>query len=328
MNRQEPTMELSSLKLIAGSSPHITSGQTTAVIMRDVVIALIPAFAMSVYFFGTNALLVVLTTVAAGVLAEYLCNKIMRKPVSIGDWSAAVTGVLLAFNLPPSIPLWIAAIGSVFAVVIVKQLFGGLGRNFVNPALAARAFLMASWPVQMTTWTNPFLDTICSATPLAVIKKGGEAQGAIPPQILDLFTGNTAGCIGETSAIAILIGAAYLVVRKVITLEIPASFIGTVALMTWVFGGASLFSGNVLYHLFAGGLMLGAFFMATDYSTSPVTFKGRIIFGIGCGIIASSIRLYGGYPEGVCYSILLMNLAVPLINKYTLPKSFGGKNHA
>ena len=321
-------MELKAAKLIAGSSPHINSGRTTADIMRDVVIALIPALAMSLYFFGMKAAFVILTTVSACVAAEYVCRKIMRKPVSIGDWSAALTGLLLAFNLPPSIPLWMAAVGGIFAIVITKQLFGGLGRNFINPALAARAFLMASWPVQMTTWTTPFLDTISSATPLAIIKKGSEAQGVLPPQILDLFTGNVAGCIGETSAIALLIGAGYLVIRRVITLEIPAAFIGTVALMTWVLGGPTLFTGNVLYHIFAGGLMLGAFFMATDYTTSPVTLKGKIIFGTGGGILTSVIRLYGGYPEGVCYSILLMNLTVPLIDKYTLPKSFGGTHNA
>jgi electron transport complex protein RnfD len=321
-------MELNAAKLIAGSSPHINSGRTTADIMRDVIIALIPALAMSLFFFRLKAAFVIFTTVTACVAAEYICRKIMRKPVSIGDWSAALTGLLLAFNLPPSIPLWMAAVGGVFAIVITKQLFGGLGRNFINPALAARAFLMASWPVQMTTWTAPFLDTVTSATPLAIIKKGSEAQGILPPQILDLFTGNVSGCIGETSAAALLIGAAYLVIRRVITLEIPAAFIGTVAIMTWTLGGHALFTGNVLYHIFAGGLMLGAFFMATDYTTSPVTLKGKIIFGTGCGILTSVIRLYGGYPEGVCYSILLMNLTVPLIDKYTLPRSFGGKKHA
>jgi len=217
----------------------------------------------------------------------------------------------------------VAAIGGVFAIVVAKQLFGGLGMNFINPALAARAFLMASWPVFMTTWTTPMVDAVSSATPLAIIKSA-EAAGATPPSIAQLFLGNVAGCLGETSALAILVGAAYLVVRRVITLETPLAFIGTVAAMTWVLGGKGLFSGDVPYHLFAGGLMLGAFFMATDYPTSPITWKGKIIFGVGCGLLTSVIRLYGGYPEGVCYSILLMNLAVPIIDKFTVPKSFGG----
>ncbi|HNR88035.1 MAG TPA: RnfABCDGE type electron transport complex subunit D [Spirochaetota bacterium] len=309
--------------LIAGSSPHLRSDATARRIMLDVLIALVPATAAAVYFFGVRAALVIAVTTAASVLAEFVSNKIMKKPITIGDLSAAVTGLLLAFNLPPGIPLWVAAIGGVFAIVVAKQLFGGLGMNFINPALAARAFLMASWPVFMTTWTTPMVDAVSSATPLAIIKSA-EAAGATPPSIAQLFLGNVAGCLGETSALAILVGAAYLVVRRVITLETPLAFIGTVAAMTWVLGGKGLFSGDVPYHLFAGGLMLGAFFMATDYPTSPITWKGKIIFGVGCGLLTSVIRLYGGYPEGVCYSILLMNLAVPIIDKFTVPKSFGG----
>ncbi|MGL4370234.1 MAG: RnfABCDGE type electron transport complex subunit D [Spirochaetota bacterium] len=318
-------MECENMKLTAGSSPHLRSGQTTVSIMRDVIIALLPALAAGIYFFRMKAFLVIAVTLAACVLSEYLYNKITKKPMTIRDCSAAVTGILLAFNLPPSIPLWMAAFGGVFAIIITKMLFGGLGRNFINPALAARAFMMASWPVAMTTWTTPLLDTVSSATPLAIIKKGSESANVIPPDITQLFIGNVAGCIGETSAIALLLGAAYLLIRRVITWEIPFFFIGTVAFMTWMLGGQTLFTGNVLYHLFAGGLMLGAFFMATDYTTSPVTFKGKIIMGIGCGLLTSVIRLYGGYPEGVCYSILIMNLAVPLIDKFTMPKSFGGK---
>jgi len=316
-------VELKTGILIAGSSPHLRSDATARRIMLDVLIALVPATAAAVYFFGVRAALVIAVTTAASVLAEFVSNKIMKKPITIGDLSAAVTGLLLAFNLPPGIPLWVAAIGGVFAIVVAKQLFGGLGMNFINPALAARAFLMASWPVFMTTWTTPMVDAVSSATPLAIIKSA-EAAGATPPSIAQLFLGNVAGCLGETSALAILVGAAYLVVRRVITLETPLAFIGTVAAMTWVLGGKGLFSGDVPYHLFAGGLMLGAFFMATDYPTSPITWKGKIIFGVGCGLLTSVIRLYGGYPEGVCYSILLMNLAVPIIDKFTVPKSFGG----
>lgn len=317
-------VELNTNLYVASSSPHFRDAPSIRRIMVDVVIALVPAAAAAVYFFGMKAALVIAVTTAACVLAELAMCKIMKKPVTVGDMSAVVTGVLLAFNLPPSIPLWIAALGGVFAIVVVKQLFGGLGMNFINPALAARAFLMASWPVAMTTWTNPLVDTVSSATPLAILK-GGEAAGIAAPAIRDLFIGSVAGCIGETSALAILIGAAYLVIRRIITLDTPLAFIGTAAAMTWVLGGKTLFTGDVLYHLFAGGLMLGAFFMATDYPTAPITTRGRIIFGAGCGLLTAVIRLYGGYPEGVCYSILIMNLTVPLIDRYLVPKSFGGE---
>ena len=316
-------MEQNRSLLIAGSSPHLRSDATAQKIMLDVIISLLPAAGAAGYFFGAKAALVIAVTVAASVAAEFIANKVMKKPVTVGDLSAAVTGLLLAFNLPPSIHPALAAIGGFFAIIVAKQLFGGLGMNFINPALAARAFLMASWPVAMTTWTNPHLDTLSSATPLALIK-GVEGVTGVMPSISDLFLGNVAGSLGETSAVALLIGAAYLVARRIITLEIPLAFIGTTALMTWALGGKSLFTGNVPYHLFAGGLVLGAFFMATDYPTSPTTANGRLIFGIGCGLLTAVIRLYGGYPEGVCYSILLMNLAVPLIDKFSVPKSFGG----
>jgi len=311
------------INLIAGSSPHIKSGESTQKIMRDVIIALIPAFLASVYYFKVQAAMLVLVTVTSCVLAEYIWSRIAKKPNTISDLSAVVTGILLAFNLSPAVPVWIAAIGGFFAIIIVKQLFGGLGHNFVNPALAARAFMMASWPVQMTTWQLPGWDAVSTATPLALIKKGSEAVGTLP-RISDLFLGNIGGTIGETSALALLIGAAYLIVRRVITPELPLTYIATVGLMTWMLGGESLFTGNFVYHIFSGGLILGAFFMATDYVTSPVTFKGRIIMGVGCGLLTSIIRLYGGYPEGVSYSILLMNLVVPMIDRYLIPKSFGG----
>lgn len=309
--------------LLAGSSPHIHSSENVKKIMRDVITALIPAAIASIYFFRLKAVLLILVTVLSCVLAEFIWSKITKKENTVSDLSAAVTGVLLAFNLSPQVPLWIAAIGGVFAIIIVKQLFGGLGHNFVNPALAARAFLMASWPVQMTGFMAPGADAVSSATPLALIKNGSEAAGQLPG-LTDLFTGNIGGCIGETSVLALLIGAAYLLARRVISFETPAAFIGTVALMTWVLGGDKPFTGDFLYHILAGGLMLGAFYMATDYTTSPVTFKGRIIMGVGCGLLTSVIRLYGGYPEGVSYSILLMNLVVPMIDRYIIPKSFGG----
>ncbi len=317
---------------MAGSSPHIRSGESTRKLMLDVIIALMPAAVAAVFFFGLKALLLIIVTVASCMVSEYISARLMKKPCTISDLSAAVTGMLLAFNLSPSVPLWVAAIGGAFAVVIVKQLFGGLGHNFVNPALAARAFLMASWPVYMTTWETPaadsvssatYADAVSSATPLALLKMGPVTADALP-SLTELFTGNVGGCIGETSALALLIGAAYLLIKRVISIEIPAAFIGTVGIMTWIFGGERLFTGNFLYHIMAGGLIIGAFFMATDYTTSPVTARGRIIMGVGCGLLTSVIRLYGGYPEGVSYSILLMNLAVPLIDRYMVPKSFGG----
>lgn len=308
---------------IVSSSPHIKGRDSTKRIMLDVIIALLPAAAAAVYYFRTRAAILIIATIAACVVFEYITCRIMKKKSTIGDFSAAVTGLLLAFNLSPNVPVWVAVIGGGFAIIIVKQLFGGLGHNFVNPALAARAFLMASWPAAMTTWTIPGGDAVSSATPLALIKKGSEAAGQLP-SLPDLFFGNVGGCIGETSALALLAGAAYLFARRVISWEIPAAFIVTVALMTWVLGGERPFQGDFLYHVLAGGLLLGAFFMATDYTTSPVTFTGRLIMGAGCGLITSVIRLYGGYPEGVSYSILLMNLVTPLIDRYLIPGSFGG----
>jgi len=314
---------------IISSSPHIRSGNSTEKIMTDVVIALLPATMAGVYFFGFNAAAVILVSLLSCILSEYLSSKILKRGNTLSDFSAVVTGLLLALNMPPSVPLWIVAVGGFIAIVIVKQIFGGIGQNFMNPAMAARVILLVSWPAQMTTWVNPRTDVTSSATPLALIKKGKEAADAALPSYMDLLWGNVAGCIGETSVIALLIGAAYLVARRVISLEIPLSLIGTVALFTWIFGGDTLFSGNALYHVMAGGLILAAFFMATDYTTSPVTWKGRLIMGIGCGIITSVIRLYTGYAEGVSFGILIMNVAVPLIDRFSVPKSFGGeKIHA
>ena len=311
------------INLLAGSSPHIRRGVPTQGIMRDVIIALLPAALCSVIFFKVQAAMLILVTVVSCVAAEYAWCRLTKKENTLTDLSAVVTGLLLAFNLPPALPPWIAAIGGVFAIIIVKQLFGGLGHNFVNPALAARAFMVASWPVQMTSWQEPGWDAVSTATPLAVMKSG-EAAGQLP-ELWDMFLGNTGGCIGETSVLALLIGAVYLLVIRVISPVLPLVFIGTVGFMTWMLGGSEgLFTGDFVYHIFAGGLILGAFFMATDYTTSPVTFRGRIVMGIGCGLLTSIIRLYGGYPEGVSYSILLMNLVVPIIDRYMIPESFGG----
>ena len=305
-------------KLYVTSSPHFRSEDSVERIMLDVVIALMPALIAGIIIFGIRALFITVLCVAFSVATEAVIQILTHKEVTINDFSAVVTGILLAFNLPVSIPWWIAAIGSIFAIAIVKQVFGGLGHNFMNPALAARAFLLASWPVPMSHFT---VDGIASATPLAIIK-GTEASGNLP-SLFNMFIGLKGGVIGEVSIFALLIGAVYLLIRRVITLRIPLSYILTVAVLTWVLGKNGLFTGDPLYHIMAGGLILGAFFMATDYTTSPVTPKGQIIFGIGCGIFTSIIRLYGGYPEGVSYSILLMNIATPIIDKYTAPKVFG-----
>lgn len=309
-------------ELIATSSPHINSKESTQKIMLDVIIALLPAALAAIYFFRVKAALLIIVTVAACVLSEYITTRILKRKNTVSDLSAAVTGLLLAFNLSPEVPLWMAAIGGAFAIVIVKQLFGGIGHNFVNPALAARAFMMASWPVPMTTFVSPGPDAVSTATPLAIL--GGAEVAGQSPYLTDIIVGNIGGCIGETSSIALLIGAAYLIYKRIISWEIPVTFIGTVVIITWILGGDTLFTGDFVYHVFSGGLILGAFFMATDYTTSPVTSKGRLIMGFGCGFITSVIRLYGGYPEGVSYSILLMNLVVPLIDRYLVPRSFGG----
>ncbi|PHO08176.1 NADH:ubiquinone oxidoreductase [Thermoanaerobacterium thermosaccharolyticum] len=305
-------------KLYVTSSPHFRSEDSVERIMLDVVIALMPALIAGIIIFGIRVLFITVLCIIFSVATEAVIQILTHKEVTINDFSAVVTGILLAFNLPVSIPWWIAAIGSIFAIAIVKQVFGGLGHNFMNPALAARAFLLASWPVPMSRFT---VDGITSATPLAIIK--GTESSCELPSLFNMFIGLRGGTIGEVSIFALLIGAVYLLIRKVITLRIPLSYILTVAVLTWVLGKNGLFTGDPLYHIMAGGLILGAFFMATDYVTSPVTPKGQIIFGIGCGIFTSIIRLYGGYPEGVSYSILLMNIATPLIDRYTTPKVFG-----
>lgn len=311
--------------LIVSHAPHINGSDTVPKIMLDVIIALMPALIAGVFVFGMRALIVALTCVISSAAAEYIWCIILKKPNSTGDLSAVVTGLILALNVPASLPLWMAVIGSVFAIIIVKQFFGGIGHNFMNPALGARAFLMASWALAMTRWYTPGThlplfgvpDAVTSATPLA-------AGSADKFSYLTLFLGNHGGCIGETSALAILIGAAYLVIRRVIRLRVPLIFIGTVAVGIWIFGGSGgLFTGDPLYQILSGGLMLGACFMATDYTTSPTTPKGQIVFALGCGIITVLIRIWGGYPEGVSYSILLMNVATPLIERLTAPKRYG-----
>lgn len=302
---------MSDVYLKASSSPHIRAKKDVRVIMRDVVIALLPALIVSIYYFGMDALILTLISIFTAVISETLIEKIMKKPITINDWSAVVTGMLLAFNLPSTAPWWLAVIGSAFAILIVKHAFGGLGQNFVNPALAARAFLLSSWGTRMTAFEWP--DIVGTATPLGMLATG---EGQLP-SYLDLFLGNVAGCLGETSAIALLLGGCYLLYRKVITWKIPVVYLATVGVITFIVGS------DPIYHLLSGGLMLGAIFMATDYATSPSTSKGQIIYALGCGILTSIIRLWGGYPEGVSYSILLMNVATPIIDKFIVPKVYG-----
>lgn len=318
-------IELENTRYLVSSSPHIRSGETTQRIMLDVIIALMPALFAGVFYFGFRALTLTVTAVVFAAAAEAVMQKILGKPITLNDLSAVVTGILLAFNVPATLPLWIAAVGSIFAIVIAKQCFGGLGYNFINPALAARAMLLASWPVRMTAWVAPGADAVSTATPLAVIKGGLEGVSSATqaiPSIWDLFSGNVGGCIGETSALALIIGGAYLVYRKVISPRIPVVYIASVAVFAFLFSGFDAYM--TVYHILAGGLFLGAIFMATDYATSPMSPKGQMIFAIGCGFLTSIIRFFGGYPEGVSYSILIMNVATPLIDRYTMPKKFGG----
>ena len=315
-------------ELTISSSPHVHSPVTTQTIMRDVLIALAPALIGSVYFFGFRALLVTLISVSACVFFEWLWCKLMKQSCKVYDLSACVTGVLLAFVCPPTIPYWTIILGDLFAIILVKMLFGGIGKNIVNPALAGRAF-MFSWPVAMSTWVkvglehaaNPFttVDIVTEATPLAAMH-----QGQLPNvTILDSFLGNIGGCIGETSALLLLIGFVYLLARKVITARIPLAYIGTVAVLSLLFPMGHDSLTWMGYQLFTGGLMLGAIFMATDYVTSPLTKLGQIVYGIGCGVLTIVIRYFGGYNEGVSYAILIMNCFVVLLDRIGRPTKFG-----
>lgn len=306
---------------VVSGTPHVRSKESIQSIMRDVIIALIPATAVGIYYFGIPALITIVVSIVSSVFFEWLYQKAMKKPVTVSDLSAVVTGLLLALNLPASAPIWVPIVGSAFAIIFAKQLFGGLGQNFINPALAGRAFLVASYPTEMTTWTAPVgfsgADAVAVATPLATLKGGAMPDASL----MDVVVGNIGGCIGETCAIALIIGGIYLIVKHVISWKIPVIYIATVFILTAAIGRKGL--RVPVYELFTGGLMLGAFFMATDYASSPVTPKGQVIFAIGCGLITTLIRIFGGYPEGVSYSILIMNLAVPLIERFTEPKIFG-----
>lgn len=327
-------------KLSVASSPHASSPVGTKNLMRDVLIALIPALAMGIYVFGPRALTMTLVSVVFCEIFEWLYCKIMHKPIPCGDLSAAITGVLLVFVCPVTLPYWTIIIGDAFAIIVVKQLFGGLGTNFLNPALGGRAFLMLCYPVPMTTWAAPGKDNWVSIISSAKTMSGVDVVTGSTPlsndlmknsilpdaSLADMFIGNIGGCIGEISAIALLIGGIYMLAKGVIRIRIPAAYIITVAVLTLVFSRApedvNAFTW-MLYEIFGGGLFLGAFFMATDYVTSPNTPKGEVIFGIGAGLLVVFIRYFGGYPEGVCYSILIMNICVWLIDKATLPHRFG-----
>lgn len=315
-------------ELTLSSSPHVHSPVSTRTVMRDVVIALLPALIGAVYFFGFRALLVTLISAAACVFFEWAWCKLTKRNCKVYDLSAVVTGMLIAFVCPVTVPYWCIIIGDFFAIVVVKQLFGGIGKNFVNPALAARAFLF-SWPAIMTTWVAPGFqnaaglwsatDAVTSATPLANLH-----QGAMPTAgIAQMFLGNIGGCLGETSALLLLIGFAYLLIRKVISCRIPVAFIGTVAVLTFLFPQGNDRVMWMASQLLSGGLILGAIFMATDYVTSPVTKLGQVIFGVGCGVITVVIRYFGSYPEGVSYAILIMNCCVAMLDKIGRPTKFG-----
>ncbi|HPF18119.1 MAG: RnfABCDGE type electron transport complex subunit D [Bacillota bacterium] len=320
-------MNLKDNHLIVSSAPHIVNPVDTSNIMKNVVIALMPALAVAIYVFGMQALLLTVTCVASCVIFEGLSRKILNRPQTIGDFSAVVTGVILSYNLPAGLPLWMAVIGSFVAIVVVKQLFGGLGQNFVNPAIVGRIVLFTSFATPMTTWpltermssvlqntgvVNTGVDAITGATPLALFSNAKDV-----PSNMEMFLGTINGSMGEISAAALLLGGLYLVFKKIIEPTIPAAFIGTVAVMALMMGF------DPIFHICAGGVMLGAIFMATDYVTSPLTTKGKIIFGIGCGFLTMIIRIFASYPEGVSFALLLMNILVPHIDKWTKVKLNG-----
>ncbi|MBN2029755.1 RnfABCDGE type electron transport complex subunit D [bacterium] len=332
-------------------APHIKDTDSIRKIMFWVIISLLPAGLGAVYFFGIRVIWITVASIISAVITELICQVSMKRSIRITDGSAIITGILLAYNLPPEVPLWLPIIGSFVAILIGKMVFGGIGYNPMNPALIGRAFLTASWPAHMTVFqtlprngTLSGIDSISSATPLNLfsetreillhtsnytteqVTEATQAISELYSTHSDLFIGRIGGCIGETSVVLLLMGAVFLMYKRIIGWKIPFTYLGTVAILTYIFGGTEgLLTGDPIFHLFSGGLILGAFFMATDMVTTPVTFKGRLFFGTGCGIITVIIRLWGGYPEGVSYSILLMNLTTPLLDKYTKPKIFGGK---
>lgn len=312
--------------LVVSIAPHVKDPVSTKRIMWAVVFALIPAGAAGVFIFGLHSLYAIIAASAAAMATEVLILAARKKDArAVYDGSALVTGLLLAYNLPPQVPLWMPVAGSIFAIAIGKQSFGGLGHNIFNPALAGRAFLMISWPVYMTTWQNPrwAADAVTGATPLALYK-AGQCDPAQMISTANLFLGNRGGCVGEVCVLALLIGAAYLFIKRYITWHIPFTYILTVGFLSWAFVGCrGPFTGDAIFFILSGGLILGAFFMANDYVTSPLSNRGKVIFGVGCGILTVIIRRFSGYPEGVSYAILIMNALVPIIDRYTFPKWFG-----
>ena len=312
------------MKLTVASSPHIRGNFRTNRIMLDVVIALLPALAVGVFVLGIQSLLVAIVCIASAVASEWLYSVVTKTRNTVVDGSAVVTGLLLAMTLPATVPCWQAAIGSAFAIIVVKALCGGLGQNIFNPALAARAFMMLVWPASMVRYAALGVDGVTAATPLHHM-----VMPALPEEtLLDMFLGNCPGSIGEISALALLIGGAYLVIRKVISVRIPAAYLGTVAVLTLIFFKTDYPVQWMLYSLLSGGVMLGAIFMATDYATSPATAGGQIVYGIGCGILTVVFRYFGLFPEGVTYAILIMNAMVWVIDRYTAPRRFGVKKGA
>lgn len=304
-------------KLNLSSSPHIRGKKTVSGIMLDVIVALTPAAAASVIIFGYRAALVMCICISTAILSEFFFQKITKSKILVNDLSACVTGLLLALNLPVSIPLWQAALGSLFAVVVVKGMFGGIGKNFANPAITARIMMLIAFTGTMTAYVTPFTDTLTSsATPLAML--GGDTSAL--PSLKDMLLGIRAGSMGETCAVALIIGGVYLIFRGVISYVTPVSYVGTVFILSLIYGGGEF----ALYQVLSGGLLLGAFFMATDYATTPTRPLGKLIFGLGCGIITAAIRFYGSNPEGVSYAILLMNIITPYIDKWTRPTPIGG----
>lgn len=322
-----------SQQIYLSSSPHVHSGESTSRVMRAVLYSLVPACGVAVYFFGLPALAVLVIATIGCLATEAACQRLMGQPVTIADGSAAITGILLALNLPPTSPWWLTLLGAVVAIAIGKQVYGGLGANPFNPALVARVVLLISFPVQMTTWSAPAplgsgLDLVTTATPLGAWKNAVMLTGQLPASMQgstsDYFLGNMPGCIGEVSALALLLGAAYLFYRRILTWHIPVAYVGTVVLLSGLFWliNPDRYP-NPVFHLLTGGLILGAFYMATDMVTTPVSMRGMLVFGVGCGVLTVLIRLFGGYPEGVSFAILLMNAATPLIDRYLRPRTFG-----
>jgi electron transport complex protein RnfD len=329
--KRELNIDYTKNPLTVTSAPHLKNPERTSTIMLDVIVALLPATAWGVYVFGWRALVIVLASVLSAVLSEAIYQFFMNLPITIKDGSAAVTGLILALCLPVSVPVWIPIIGSFFAIIVVKQLFGGIGKNVVNPAIAARVFLFLAWPAQMSYYTAPGaslpifadvnrIDAYASATPLGALKNGNLFEIGL----YDTLLGRIGGSIGEVSAVLLALGGLYLLIRKTIRWHIPVAYVATVALIALIFPQAEPAWRFVAYHVFGGGLMLGAIFMATDYVTSPVTKWGRIIYGIGCGVITMVIRYFGQYPEGVSFAIMIMNLLVWYLDMYTRPSKFGG----